>query len=218
MSKCCICNSRISSNTESSSLSESHSELKLCFTCNNMKLKLNSPDKAEQITSISYFRNKLKEGIHDAASVKALKNMLGKLESEKGKDSEKPKDGEKPKDSEEKNSTIQEYNERVQNFISVTTDRFEGYKITKYLGIVSGDIQFKTASSDTDSVDTDKDMGTYTGKLMSAREDALKRLKLKCVKRGANAVAGVHTETIMPCPDLTIVVASGTAVIIKQDT
>lgn len=203
MARCCICSTKISSNAESMCLSEIHPDFILCITCYNMKLKLNSSDKTEQITSISYFRDKLKEGLHDPASIKTLQSILNKCDPKSDKAKAEP-----AKPEEEKNSTIKEYNERMQNFMSTTTDAFEGYTVQKYLGILSGDIPY-----DADPV-SEKD--SYSSKLMDARADALKRLKLKCVKKGANAAVGVSIETITPSPNTVIVIASGTAVLIEK--
>lgn len=198
MENCCICSSKIAPDATRRPLSEVHTDFALCFTCYHMKLKLSSSDKAEQITGISYFRDKLKEGLYDPSSIKALQGMLNKCEPEKAE--------------EEKRNPIKEYNERVQNFLSTTTDKFEGYKIQKYLGIASEDIPLETnvtvPASGKDS---------YSSKLMNAREDALKRLKLKCVKKGANAAIGVRIETVTPAPGIIIVIAEGTAVIIEKE-
>lgn len=203
MANCCICSSKIAPNIMNRPLSEAQSDFVLCFTCYNMKLKLNSSDKTEQITSLSYFKNKIKEGLYDPSSMKALQSILSKCEPAKAET--------------EKRNPIKEYNERMQNFLSTTTERFEGYKIQKYLGVVSGDISFETAPApEADSPAAGR--ASFSARLMEAREDAYKRLKLKCVKRGANAVVGVHVETITSVPDMVIVIAEGTAVIIEKET
>lgn len=102
-----------------------------------------------------------------------------------------------------------------------TTHSLEGKSITKYCGVVAGEVILGT--------DVFKDMfagiryltggraGSNERELQKAREVALTELQGHAVKLGANAVVGVHLayEVLGAANSMLLVSASGTAVVVK---
>lgn len=102
-----------------------------------------------------------------------------------------------------------------------TTHSLEGKTITKYCGVVAGEMIL--------GADVFKDMfagiryltggraGSNERELQKAREVALAELQNHAIHLGANAVVGVslHYEVLGTAHSMLLVSASGTAVIVK---
>lgn len=105
--------------------------------------------------------------------------------------------------------------------IVTTTPNVEGKTITKYCGVVAGEVILST--------DVFKDMfagiryltggraGSNEKELQKAREMALTELQAHATKMGANAVVGVDLdyEILGTTHSMLMVSASGTAVIVQ---
>jgi len=110
---------------------------------------------------------------------------------------------------------------RRQTMIVTTTPSVEGKTITKYCGVVAGEVILST--------DVFKDMfagiryltggrsGSNEKELQKAREVALTELQAHATRIGANAVVGVDLdyEILGTTHSMLMVSASGTAVIVR---
>ncbi len=126
---------------------------------------------------------------------------------------------------EEKSRQKDAYEDKVINLPMTTTNNFEGYKIEKYIKVISEEIIFK--NSFWKRLDAGlEDLGnafsfretemTGAGELIAnAREYALEKFKRKAVDIGANAVVGVEFESSFGS-DIARVAIFGTAVIITE--
>ncbi len=102
-----------------------------------------------------------------------------------------------------------------------TTPGFEGKKITKYLGIVTGEVIVGAnflkdiAAGLTDFFGGRASL--YEEELIRAKEMALKEMEQRAMDLGANAVVGVDLdyEVLGQNGSMLMVSASGTAVVIE---
>ena len=102
-----------------------------------------------------------------------------------------------------------------------TTPSIEGRKITKYIGIVTGEA-ILGANVFKDIFATVRDIvggrsATYEAELQKARDIALKELEQRAQAMGANAVVGVDLdyEVLGQSNGMLMVAVSGTAVIVE---
>jgi uncharacterized protein YbjQ (UPF0145 family) len=100
-----------------------------------------------------------------------------------------------------------------------TTPNIEGHRITKYLGIVTGEAilganVFKDLFA---GIRVGGRSATYEKELSRAREIALTELQARAQALGGNAVVGVDLdyEVLGPNNGMLMVSASGTAVLIE---
>lgn len=106
------------------------------------------------------------------------------------------------------------------DMIVTTTNNIEGHRITRYLGIVTGETIFG-ANMFRDIAASFRDIvggrsKAYEKTLQEARENALREMMEQARAMGANAVIGVDFdyETVGQSGSMLMVNASGTAVII----
>lgn len=109
----------------------------------------------------------------------------------------------------------------MENMIVTTTPSVEGYKITKYKGLVFGEV--------INGVDFVKDIAagltnffggrsnSYEGELIDAREHAINEMTQRAREMGANAIVSVDIdyEVLGQTNNMLMVTASGTAVVIE---
>ncbi|MEE8807199.1 MAG: YbjQ family protein [Lactimicrobium sp.] len=103
-----------------------------------------------------------------------------------------------------------------------TTPSFEGYRITKYLGVVSGEMVLGTgivSSWESSVADTfGGESSSYKEKIDYAEKTAAIRAVRDAAALGANAIVGAKLDLETFTHDLIVVMVSGTAVYIeKQD-
>jgi len=105
--------------------------------------------------------------------------------------------------------------------IVTTTPGIEGRKITRYIGIVTGEA-ILGANVFKDLFATVRDIvggrsATYEAELQKARDIALKELEQRAQAMGANAVVGVDLdyEVLGQNNGMLMVAASGTAVVVE---
>lgn len=114
----------------------------------------------------------------------------------------------------------QEIAKKVSALMTTTGFSFEGYKIDKYLDIISGETVLGTGVfSELGAVFADMtgtSSGLFAGKLSAAKMTAFSALKENCVLRGGNAIIGVDFDYITFSNNMIGVVANGTAVCIKK--
>lgn len=101
------------------------------------------------------------------------------------------------------------------------TPTVEGYHITKYHGMVSGEvitgvIFFKDFFAGIRNIIGGRSR-SYEGEIIKAREKALEEIQQRAGELGANAIVGmsVDYETLGPKGDMFMVIITGTAVSIS---
>lgn len=112
------------------------------------------------------------------------------------------------------------YKEAVKEFKLTTGYNFEGYKISEYKGIVSGEVvlgtgflsEFSVSVSDTFGVQSN----VFAEKMMLAKQAAQKNLIKNAMLTGANALIGVDFDYITFSNNILGVSANGTAVVIEK--
>jgi uncharacterized protein YbjQ (UPF0145 family) len=116
--------------------------------------------------------------------------------------------------------SLQEHLHMNRDMIVTTTNSIEGHRITRYLGIVTGETIFG-ANMFRDIAASFRDIvggrsKAYEETLQEARENALREMMEQARAMGANAVIGVDLdyETVGQSGSMLMVNASGTAVII----
>ena len=106
--------------------------------------------------------------------------------------------------------------------IITTTPGIEGAVISRYLGIVTGEVilgtnVFRDMAADFRDRFGGR-VGGYERNLAQARSHALRQLQTQAMELGGNAVVGVKLdyETVGPQGSLLMVTASGTAVLAER--
>lgn len=100
-----------------------------------------------------------------------------------------------------------------------TTPTLEGYRITRYHDVVTGEtimganIMRDLMASITDIVGGRS--GAYESKLRDGRRDAINEMKQLAAKMGANAVVAIDIDYEVIGQSMLMVAASGTAVTIE---
>lgn len=100
-----------------------------------------------------------------------------------------------------------------------TTDILQGKEIIEYKGIVSGEIIMGAnvvrdfMASVTDFIGGRS--GAYEDKLQEGREQAIEEMVAKARRLGANAVVGVDLDFETMREGMMMVIATGTAVVIR---
>ncbi len=100
-----------------------------------------------------------------------------------------------------------------------TTDRIEGKKIVKQLGLVKGNT-IRARHIGKDIMAGLRNVGggeisDYTKMMAESREQALDRMTEEGDKRGANAIVGVKFATSMIMQSASEILAYGTAVVVE---
>ncbi len=108
-----------------------------------------------------------------------------------------------------------------ENMLLTTGDFFEGHRVQKYLGIVTGETilgtgflsEFKASLSDM----LGEESNAFMGKMKQAREASMQRLKKNALELKANAVLGVSFSTLTLSQNMMGVLVTGTAVLLAPD-
>ncbi|MBB2487789.1 YbjQ family protein [Mitsuaria sp. WAJ17] len=106
--------------------------------------------------------------------------------------------------------------------ITTTTTSIDGATISRYLGIVTGEVILGThLFSDMAADFRDRfggRVGGYERNLAQARSQALRKMQTQAMEQGGNAVVGVKLdyETVGPQASLLMVTACGTAVLAER--
>lgn len=102
-----------------------------------------------------------------------------------------------------------------------TGNMFDGYKITDYKGIISGETVIGTGilseflASNSDFFGTESN--SFSGKMRTAKESSLEKLKIQSALVGGNAIIGVDFDYITLSNNMIGVSANGTSVIIEKE-
>lgn len=97
---------------------------------------------------------------------------------------------------------------------------FSGYKIIKYIGVISGEVvlgtgflsEFSASFSDLFGAES----STFADKLETAKDAAIKKLTLKSAEKGGNAIIGIDFDYLTFASNMIGVVANGTSVMIEK--
>ena len=112
------------------------------------------------------------------------------------------------------------HKEFIENYMLTTGYDFSGYKITKYCGVISGQVvlgtgflsEFTASFADFFGEESNK----FADKLETAKNAALEKLIIKSAEKGGNAIIGVDFDYITFHGNMIGVVANGTSVVIEQ--
>ena len=142
-------------------------------------------------------------------------------EIEKGIDSEIYKnmksvfDIKNPEENEKKIET------KINNYMMTTGYEFSGYKIIKYLGVISGQVVLGTGFiSDVTASFADffgEKSNRFADKLEEAKNAAVFKMIEESEKREGNGIIGVDFDYIVFSRDMIGVVANGTSVVIEKE-
>lgn len=110
--------------------------------------------------------------------------------------------------------------EALDNLLLTTGNLFEGWRITDYLGIITGETALGTGMFSSWEASFADMAGTtstaFSDKLTRAKNLALEGLKKQCARRGGNAIIGVGFDYITFTGNMIGVVANGTAVKVER--
>ena len=110
--------------------------------------------------------------------------------------------------------------EVLDRLLLTTGSLFEGWRITEYLGVVTGETVLGTgmfSSWEASFADLAGETSTaFSDKLTRAKDLALNGLKKQCIRRGGNAALGVGFDYITFTNNMIGVVANGTAVKVEK--
>ena len=97
---------------------------------------------------------------------------------------------------------------------------FSGYKIIKYIGVISGEVvlgtgflsEFSASFSDLFGAES----SAFADKLETAKDAAIKKLTLKSAEKGGNAIIGIDFDYLTFASNMVGVVVNGTSVMIEK--
>ncbi len=115
---------------------------------------------------------------------------------------------------------------KAEGMIISTTPFLDGYRITRYINIVSEDVIFKASLSDklSNSFDNMVDNFSFSEKeltgnsniLSKAKYYVIKKIRYKAAELGANAIVGVDIQSTTSSTSYAQVSINGTAVVIER--
>lgn len=110
---------------------------------------------------------------------------------------------------------------KIKSHMMTTGFDFCGYKITKYLGVISGQVVLGTGFiSDFTAYFADffgEKSNRFSYKLEDAKDAAVFKMVEESEKRGGNGIIGVDFDYIVFSKDMIGVIANGTCVIIEKE-
>lgn len=124
---------------------------------------------------------------------------------------------EKTKKEQEK---IRQFNKNVYSHMTTTGFNFEGYKITKYISVISGNVVLGTGLLTDASTVLNDFLGTtsnaFENKMEKAKSIAVQRLIEKSAKLGGNAIISIDFDFFTVGNNMIAVSANGTSVVIEE--
>lgn len=181
----------------------------LCYNCyGGLKDKLK---KLYDVDSMEEF-SLLKKEILDECNAQLKKEVTKDVENAIDKIYNHPSLSELKKNAEKRN--------RSKDFMLTTGYEFSGYRITKYNGIVSGQVVLGTGFLSEFSASFSDFFGSesykFADKLEAAKNAAVERMVEKSIDAGGNALIGVDFDYITFRGNMIGVVANGTSVIVEK--
>lgn len=205
---CCICGTKIGLMDPSSSLSGEFTDMKICAKCINKKRELYySDDRYKEATE--YFSKYISSNQIDKNTINTINLWIKQAEDNREKDI-----------SARQQKSIEDDNYR--NIIITTGDNLEGYRIKKYIGLVSGSVVLGTGFLSEFSASVSDFFGAksnaFANKIANAKRAAQTLLMQDAVRRGGNAIIGVTFGYIKFTGDMVGISVDGTAVDIEKDS
>ena len=121
----------------------------------------------------------------------------------------------------DKNNDLISQRIKRDNFKITTGNNFDGYTITKYSNVVSGNIVLGTGfSAEKDLAQSNwfgDESHIFSDKLDSARDSAINRMIDNAIKIGCNAVVGIKFNYMTLYSNTIVVIVNGTAVVIEEN-
>ncbi len=120
-----------------------------------------------------------------------------------------------------KDSQMDELNRKCSEIMLTTGYSFDGYKITEYHAVISGEVavgpgffsETIVGISDISGIIS----GNYSEKMRTAKEAVLEQLKMRAVMIGANAIISVDFDYLTFADNIIGISANGTAVQIEKE-
>lgn len=228
MANCSVCGAKIGILESSELLDEKYNYI-ICSKCSDMKTLCNSSNVEIFSKGYNFFLAR-KDEIKDGEFSKVLNEFLinskqcynDRINEEKEEQVKTEREeAEKRRIIGEQQKEIEEYNRKLSSFMCTTSNGFEGYVIEKYIDIYCGEIVLGTGIfSELNAAFNDflgENATGYESKIVKARDEAIKKLKEKCIANGANAVLGVSIDLTTIDKNMIVVCANGTAVIVKNN-
>ena len=111
---------------------------------------------------------------------------------------------------------------RVPELLITTTDTVPGQRVERVIGMVRGNT-IRARHMGHDILAALKsivggEISEYTKMMAESREQALDRMKMEAVARGANAIIGLRITTSMILQGTSEILAYGTAVVLSEDS
>lgn len=202
----------------------------LCSKCADAVKKMLSP--LHDVSSISEFnsvRDEIIEDLNGYYSPEVVKAISNKISS-KYEQNILPQIYEQNRLQADEQRAAEQKEQLIKNRLAIeklastqmltTGYDFHGYTITKYLGIVSGEVVLGTGFLSEFSASFSDLLGeqskAFAGKLESAKNAALMRLIQHSAEKGGNAIIGVGFDYITFTSNMIGVVANGTSVTIEK--
>lgn len=119
----------------------------------------------------------------------------------------------------DKKADLERSRRMIQDHMLTTGFSFDGYYISKYLGIISGQVVLGTGFLSEVSASFSDFLGeeanVFSEKLEIAKNAAISRIIRKSVEKGGNAIIGIDFDYIVFQNNMIGVVANGTSVMIE---
>lgn len=207
---CVCCNSKISKHSTSYFLTK-NDENQICFACYELLRELNQKLKNEESIPLAeeYARQLLdvaKSNFTPTGIEYVSKYIDYLLNLKRGII---------------KNVAPSDSNSVVDSHMLTTGFNFEGYKILEYISVISAEVvigtgflsEFSASISDIFGIED----SAFSKKLEEAKDSALKKIKLKSIRLGGNAIIGVDFDYITFSNNMIGVVVSGTSVLVEKN-
>jgi len=114
----------------------------------------------------------------------------------------------------------EKFNKSISNHKLTTGYNFDGYKIVKYISVISGNVVLGTGLFSEFFASIDDVLGTtstpFENKMEKAKETAINKLVLKSATIGGNALIGVDFDFFTLNNNMIAVSANGTSVVIEK--
>lgn len=185
--QCCLCTKIMPFFAAEYSLSSELPKKKICDDCDRLLKRLQNWETQESIDQYPSRKEQILEYCNktkDKEVVEFCKNIIDELDS--------------------KWNILTDLEKKQKNHLLTTGFNFEGYRITKYNGIVNGAVVLGAEAD------------LFSETLNQAMESASKKLIQASVQKGGNAAIGVDFDYITFYNNIIGVIANGTSVTVER--
>lgn len=197
-------------------------KLQVCNVCGEKFKKMNQAKEKGYPELCKQLADELLTGCSESVAQTAIKGFLDSIykTSEMNKVVREEKEEQEDRKRKIEEAFKQKINKYSKDFKMTTGYNFEGYKITKYKGLVSGEVVIGTGIfSELASTFTDEfglESGVFADKMKSAKQKALTNLMKHALYQEANALIGIDFDYLTFSSNMIGVSANGTAVLIEK--